>query len=173
MSGSLRKRLYGIVPILLSITVVLSVYSACASYRATEMVRSVNVVNEQQSLGGMPSLPPFANGNFDLIVVPYMVTLPQSGGSANVLVELEATNLTISETLVLETHANIPGYSSSFNTTSVTLNPGGSATVALTIGIPNGVQSGIYAVAVIAKGDATQGGGWLLISVGSRIAPPP
>jgi hypothetical protein len=78
-----------------------------------------------------------------VLVTPYVVTVPASGGSVNVVVELMATNLTISETLVLETHANIPGYPANLNTTSITLNPGGSVTVGLSVSIPNGVQNNV------------------------------
>jgi len=90
-----------------------------------------------------------------------------------VLVELVATNLAASETLLLETHSSIPGYSASFKTTSVTLKPGGSARLALMVTIPNGVPSGIYAMFIIGKGENIQGGGWLLINVGPPVPPPP
>jgi len=139
-----------------------------------ETVRSLDNVGQQQSVGEMPALPPFANINFDVFVTPDIVTVPASGGSVNVQVEIVATNLTVSETLVLETHANLPGYSANFNITSVTLNLGGSISIGLTVGVPNGVQSGVYAMSIIADGKTTQGGGRLVIYVGSsQTAPPP
>jgi hypothetical protein len=124
---------------------------------------------------GRLALPPFANENFDVVVTPYNATVPASGGSVHVIVELASTNMTASETLVMGTRASIPGYSASFNKTSVTLSPNGVVTVGLDVSIPNGIQSGGYALSVTAVGENNvQGGGWLLINVGSsNILPPP
>jgi len=174
MNDGQAKRLYGIVLALVAIVVLLSAFASYAPYGGVEMGRSLESVEQQQTLARMPGLPPFANINFDVVVTPPIVTVPASGGSAHVLVELTATNLTVSETLVLETHANIPGYSANFNTTSVTLNPGGSMGMELTVSVPNGVQAGSYPMSIVAKGENTQGGGWLLINVGSsQTVPPP
>jgi len=196
MNESQKKILRPVVALLLMIAVLLGAFaiygSSMAGYikqtvyvtknnylttstQTENMISTTTLVNTQSNVNTyVPSLPPFANVNFDVLVTPYIVTVPASGGSVDVNVEIIATNLTVSETLVLETRANIPGYSANFNTTSVTLNPGGSISIGLTVLVPNGVQSGIYPMGVIAQGENTQGGGWLLINVGSSqtVAPP-
>jgi hypothetical protein len=166
------KRLFGIILIAVVIIALLSAFALYTSDKAVQIAESLETVKEQSD-GGMPALIPFANWNFDVLITPSVVTVPTSGGSVTVLVELVATNLSASETLLLETHTNILAYSASFNTTSVNLSPGGSASVALTVDIPNGVQSGSYALSVTARGETVQGGGWLVINVGSSQIPPP
>ena len=197
MDESQKKGLGGSVLLLVVIVALLSAFAIYSSYMAgftkqtafvtkdiyltptstqTEtMTSTTTLVNTPLNANtNLPALPPFANNDFDVLVTPYSVAVPASGGSVNVIVEVIATSLTVTETLALETHANIPGYSANFNTTPVTLNPGGSVTVGLSVSIPNGVQSGTYPMSIIAKGENTQGGGWLLINVGSsQTAPPP
>jgi len=142
-----------------------------ASYSLYSLRRSVEMTKDAQTM--IPALPPFANPDFDVVVTPAVVALPASNRSVTVQLELTATNLTHDETLVLETHSNLPGYSANFNPTSVTLHPGGSILVELTITIPSGVQNGIYPMSIIARGNTTQGGGWLVIMIGpSQIGPP-
>jgi hypothetical protein len=122
----------------------------------------------------MAGLPPFANSDFDVSVTPAIVTVAESGGSVGVHVVLKATKLTSSETLVLETHASIPGYLASFNPTSVTLHPGDSIGIELTVTIPSGVQNGAYPMSIVARGGTTEGGTWLVIVIGpSQTVPPP
>jgi hypothetical protein len=122
----------------------------------------------------MAGLPPFANQYYDLWASPPIVTVPENGGSVGVQIMLKATKLTGTEVLILEAHANIPGYSASFDPASVTLQPGGSSSTELTVTIPSGVQNGTYPMSIVARGKTTQGGTWLVIIVGlSRTAPPP
>lgn len=119
-------------------------------------------------------LPPFANPDFDVQVSPPIVTVPQNGGSVSVLVTLQATRLNTSKSLVLETHSRIPGYVADFRPTSIVLQPGDSTSVELTILIPRGIQNGTYPMSVVARGETTQGGGWLIIVVGpAQTIPPP
>jgi hypothetical protein len=122
----------------------------------------------------IPALPPFANENFDVIVFPPVVALPEGNGSVTLHVDLKATNLTHDETLVLETQSSIPGYSAYFNSNPVILSPGQSISLELTVTIPSGVQDGTYPISIIAKGATTEGGGWAVIIIGpSATLPPP
>jgi hypothetical protein len=128
-------------------------------------------VRPQATVAG---LPPFANQDYDLWATPPIVTVPENGGSVGVQIMLKATNLTSTEVLLFEAHANISGYSASFDPASVTLHPGGSTSTELTVTIPTGVQNGTYPMSIVARGKTTQGGTWLVIIVGlSRTAPPP
>jgi hypothetical protein len=131
-------------------------------------------MTKQEGHPGIPALPPFANQNFDVSIFPPIVTLPEGNGSITVQVELRATNLTHEETLLLKTNSSIPGYSASFNLTSVRLSPGQSIGVDLTVTIPAGVQNGAYPLSVVARGASTLGGAWLVIMIGtSNTAAPP
>lgn len=164
-----EKRLYGLVLILVMIVALVGAYAVYVSYRALEMTEQ-----QERTRTTMAGLPPFANPDFDVLVTPPIVTVPESGGSVDVHLELKATKLTSSESLVLETHANIPRYSASFTPTSVLLHPGDSIGVELTVTIPRGVQNGTYPISIVARGKSTQGGGWLVIMVGSsQTGPPP
>jgi hypothetical protein len=129
------------------------------------------LVGPQATVAG---LPPFANQDYDLWATPPVVSFPENGGSVRVQIMFKATELTRTEVLLLEAHANIPGYSASFDPTSVTLQPGGSTSAELTVTIPGGVQNGVYPMSILARGETTQGGTWLVIIVGlSQTAPPP
>jgi hypothetical protein len=122
----------------------------------------------------MAGLPPFANPDYDLWASPPVVTVPENGGSVGVQIMVKATKLTSAEVLLLEAHANIPGYSASFDPASLTLHPGDATSTELTVTIPSGVQNGTYPMSIVARGKTTQGGTWLVIMVGlSRTAPPP
>lgn len=122
----------------------------------------------------MGGLPPFANPDFDVLLRPPIVTIPESGGSVSVAITLKATKLNTSELLVLETHSNIPGYTADFNPTSVTLHPGDVTSIELTVVIPSGIQNGTYPMSIVARGETTQGGSWLIIVVGlAQPIPPP
>jgi uncharacterized membrane protein len=91
-----------------------------------------------------------------------------------VFITLKATKLNTSELLVLETHSKIPGYVADFKPTSVTLHPGDVTSIELTVFIPNGVQKGTYPMSIVARGETTQGGSWLIIVVGlAQPIPPP
>jgi hypothetical protein len=173
MSESQKKRRHrGLILVAITLLVILAV-AIFASYSLHSLTRSVEMT-KQGTQTTMPALPPFANPEFDVVVTPYLVTLAESNRSATVQVELTATNVTHDETLILETHSNLPGYSANFNPTSVTLHPSGSVTIELTVTIPSGVQNGIYSMSIIAKGNTTQGGGWLIIGIGaSPIDLPP
>jgi hypothetical protein len=165
MNESQEKRLIGLV-LILALLGGLAIY---ASNRDMQMRRA----QQEGAATAVPGLAPFANRDFDVVVTPPIVTVPQAGGSVVVLVELKATNLTSSETLVLETHANIPRYSASFTPTSVLLRPGDSTGVELTVTIPRGVQNGTYPISIVARGESTEGGGWLVIMIGSSLTGPP
>ncbi len=169
MNDHKGKRRYALVLIVVVIVALLGAFAIHTSYRALEMTKQ-----EERARETMAGLAPFANVDFDVWVTPPIVTVSESGGSVRVLVELKATKLTSSEVLVLETHVNIPGYSAHFNLTSVTLHPGGSIVVELTITIPSGTPNGIYPMSIIAKGETTQGGSWIVIMIGaSETGPPP
>jgi hypothetical protein len=122
----------------------------------------------------MAGLPPFANPDFDVLLRPPNVTIPDSGGSVSVFITLKATRLNTSELLVLETHSKIPGYVAEFTPTSVTLHPGELTSIELTVFIPSGIQKGTYPMSIVATGETTQGGSWLIIVVGlAQPIPPP
>ena len=119
-------------------------------------------------------LPPFANQNFDVEVNPAVATVSSQGGTVDAVVTLTATNMTTSQTLDLTTHINIPGYLVKFNTTSVTLQPGGSSEVAISVTVPSGTHGGSYAMSIVVEGGGMQGGTWLVVDVGTgNTAPPP
>jgi hypothetical protein len=127
--------------------------------------------------GGCPSgqtlvLLPFANRTFNVTLTPSIVTVAQSGGSFNVQVALIPKNLNGSETLMLAANSDIPGaYSATFNSTSVNLNPNEPVYVQLHVSILGGIQSGTYAMSIIAsKQQETQGGAWLVINLGNSNA---
>ncbi len=122
----------------------------------------------------MGGLPPFANPDFDVLLRPPIVTVPESGGSVSVFITLKATKLNTSESLVLETHSTIPGYVADFKPTSVTLHPGDLTSVELTVFIPSEIQKDTYPMSIVARGETTQGGSWLIIVVGlAQPIPPP
>ena len=122
----------------------------------------------------MGGLPPFANPDFDVLLRPPIVTIPESGGSVTVFITLNATKLNSSELLVLETHSKIPGYVADFKPTSVTLHPGDLTTTELTVFVPSGIHKGTYPMSIVARGETTQGGSWLIIVVGlAQPIPPP
>ncbi len=123
------------------------------------------------NIGG---LPPFANPDFDVLLRPPIVTIPESGGSVSVFITLKATKLNTSELLVLKTDSKIPGYAADFKPTSVTLHPGDLTSIELTVFIPSGIQKGTYPMSIVAIGETTQGGSWLIIVVGlAQPIPPP
>jgi uncharacterized membrane protein len=171
MSASHEKRRHRrLITVAIALLTILAV-ATFASYSLYSLRRSVEMTKDAQTM--IPALPPFANQNFDVVVTPAVVALPASNRSVTVQLELTATNLTHDETLVLETHVNLPGYSANFNPTSVTLHPGASIGIELTITIPSGIQNGIYPMSIIARGNTTQGGSWLVIMIGpSQIGPP-
>jgi uncharacterized membrane protein len=166
-----KRRLRGLILVAFALLAILAV-AAFASYSLYSLRRSVEMTKEAQTM--IPALPPFANQNFDVVVTPSIVALPASNRSVTVQLELTATNLTHDEPLVLETHTNIPGYSANFNPTSVTLHPGESVAIELTITIPSGVQNGTYPMSIVARGPSTQGGDWVVITIGPpETGPPP
>jgi hypothetical protein len=170
-----EKRLYGLILIIVVAVALVNAFEIYMLYITMERVRSLEI-SVQQETGGtaMVGLPPFVNRDFDVVVTPPIVIVPENGGSVDVLVELKATDLSTSQTLVFETHASISGYTTSFNSTSVTLNPGASMGLQLRVTLPSRVHKGIYPMSIIAKGQNTQGGGWLVIYVGTpQIGPPP
>jgi hypothetical protein len=164
---------YGLTLSLIVIIALVTTFLMYTSFNAMERARSLEAAQQKGTATTMAGLPPFANRDFDVIVTPPIVTVPEDGGSVNVLVELRATNLGSSQTLLFETHASISTYTANFNSSSVTLNPGTSAWLQLSLTIPNGVQKGTYPLSIIAKGGTTQGGGWLVINVGPPTNPPP
>ncbi|MGZ4924620.1 MAG: hypothetical protein ACXV5H_11820, partial [Halobacteriota archaeon] len=96
------------------------------------------------------------------------------GGSVSVVITLKATKLNTSEVLAFETHSNIPRYEADFKPTSVTLHPGDLTTIELTVFVPNGIGNGTYTMSIVARGETTQGGSWLIIVVGlAQPIPPP
>ena len=122
----------------------------------------------------MAGLPPFVNPDFDVVLRQPIVRIPESGGSVSVVITLKATKLNTSELLVLETHSTIPGYVTDFKPTSVTLHPSELTSIELTVVIPSGVQKGTYPMSIVARGETTQGGSWLIIAVGlAQPIPPP
>jgi hypothetical protein len=168
-----KRRLRGLILVAFALLAILAV-AAFASYSLYSLRRNAEMTKEAQTR--IPALPPFANQNFDVVATPQIVALPANNRSVSVTVQLEltATNLTHDEPLVLETHANLPGYSANFNPTSVTLHPGESVVIELTITIPSGVQNGTYPMSIVARGPSTQGGDWVVITIGpSETGPPP
>ena len=166
-----KRRHRRLILVAIALLAILAV-AAFASYSLYRLTRSVEMT-KQEAQTMIPALPPFANPDFDVVVTPAVVALPASNRSVSVQLELTATNLTHDETLVLETHSNLPGYSANFKPTSVTLHPGASIRIELTITIPSGIQNGIYPMSIIARGNTTQGGSWLVIMIGpSQIGPP-
>ncbi|MGD0329714.1 MAG: hypothetical protein ABSB40_04605 [Nitrososphaeria archaeon] len=131
------------------------------------------VLSQQTQISTMGGLPPFANPDFDVLLSTAVVNISDSGGSVNVSITLKATKLNTSEVLDLETHSNIPGYVADFKPTSVTLQPGDSTSINLTVIIPSGVPNDTYPMSIVARGKTTQGGSWLLIIVGSSLKVPP
>ena len=119
-------------------------------------------------------LPPFANPDFDVLLRPSIAAIPDSGGSVSVSITLKATHLNTTELLVLETHSKIPGYVADFKPTSVTLRPGDLTSIELTVVVPSGIQNGTYPMSIVARGETTQGGSWLILVVGlAQPIPPP
>ena len=131
------------------------------------------VLSQQTQISTMGGLPPFANHDFEVLLSSPIVIVSEGGGSVDVSVTLKATKLNTSEVLVLEAHSNISGYVADFKPTSVTLQPGDSTSVELTVIVPSGVPKDTYPMSIVARGKTTQGGSWLLIVVGSSLKVPP
>jgi hypothetical protein len=131
------------------------------------------VLSQQTQTSTMEGLPPFVNPDFDVSLSSPVVIVPDSGGSVNVSVTLKATKLNTSEVLILEANSTIPGYVADFKPASVTLQPRDTTSVELTVTVPSGVPKDTYPMSIVAKGETTQGGSWLLIAVGSSLKVPP
>jgi uncharacterized membrane protein len=148
-------------------------YENQASNLASEVSKlNSTVLSQQTQISNMGGLLPFANHDFEVLLSSSIVIISENGGSVDVLVTLKATKLNTSEVLILEAHSNISGSVADFKPTSVTLQPGDSKSVELTVIVPSGVPKDTYPMSIVARGKTTQGGSWLLIVVGSSLKVP-
>lgn len=130
---------------------------------------------QDKSRAASPGTSLYANTYFDVQGNDSVLSVPENGGSCGELVKLVGTHLNSSENLVLTAYVSgLSGYTVSFVPSSVTLDPGGSTTVELSITIPSGVPRGTYAVSIEAAGEhQIKGGTWIAVNVGSQKPVPP